>query len=277
MNTKNIAWSADIGCDGGPVIVANLADFSRWYGSEPYDASQATELHHWSPFAAELPEIWRPAGPTGHQYLASANPSAARAALMSVVLELWPGATIDRSEATWRAIRPDGRILNAALAPDSEYDRAIRSLGEEALHGFQGDAMGYLWSAAPGMVRISVDDQRDFLVLSQVEFANDEADALGAHRHALEADWRSAAPGQRYRVTAGPVVAAWSPNSIRDLSAPISAADAAPSLLGKLLDMATGASGALLWLKPGMYESALHYHAEASWGVAWCRLQRVGK
>ena len=176
---------------------------------------------------------------------------------MSVVLELWPGATIDRSEATWRAIRPDGRILNAALAPDSEYDRSIRSLGEEALHGFQGDAMGYLWSAAPGMVRVSVDGQRDFLVLSQVEFANDETDALGAHRHALEADWRSAAPGQRYRVTAGPVVAAWSPNSSRDLSAPVNAADAAPSLPGQL-DMATGASGVLLWLQPGVYESALH-------------------
>lgn len=46
---------------------------------------------------------------------------------------------------------------------------------------------------------------------------------------------------------------------------------------GQLLDMATGASGALLWLQPGMYQSALHYHSEASWGVVWCRLQRVGK
>ena len=72
----------------------------------------------------------------------------------------------DRSEATWRAIRPDGRILNAALSPDSEYDRAIRTLAEEALHGFQGDAMGYLWSAAPGMVRVSVDERREFLVFS---------------------------------------------------------------------------------------------------------------
>jgi len=72
-------------------------------------------------------------------------------------------------------------------------------------------------------------------------------------------------------------VAAWSPNSIRDLSAPINAADATPSLPGQLLDMATGASGALLWLQPGMYESALHYHAEASWGGAWCRVQRVGE
>ncbi len=151
MNTKKLAWSDEIGCEGGPVLVANLDDFEHWRGSDPLDSSRATELHYWSPFTSELPEQWHPSGPTGHQYLASANPSETREKLMSTLLNHWPGTTVDRTDGTWRAIRPDGRILNAALSPDSEYDSATRNLGDDGIHCFGSGAIGYLWSVAPGM------------------------------------------------------------------------------------------------------------------------------
>lgn len=275
MNTKKLAWSEEIGCEGGPVLVANLDDFEHWCGSDPFDSSRATELHYWSPFTSELSEQWHPNGPNGHQYLASANPSKTREALMSMLLRLWPGTTIDRNDGTWRATRPDGRILNAALSPDSEYDRAIRNLGADGVYRFGSDAIGYLWSAAPGTVRIDIDEQRDFLLLSQVEFADDEVEAQRGHEHALRADWCHASPGTQYRVTLGPVVVAWSPNSARDISRPISRVDTSPSLPGMLLDMTTDGSGALLWLEPGLYQSTLQYHEEDSWTVSWCRLQRI--
>lgn len=275
MNTNTVGWSAEICCEGGPVLVANLDDFGFWRGAEPFDSSMATELHYWSSFTPELPEDWHPNGPTGHQYLTSANPSEAREKLISLLLNLWPGTAVDRSEATWRASRPDGRILNAALSPESEYDSAIRNLGYDGIHQFGDGAAGYLWSAEPGMVRIDVDEKREFLLLSQVEYADDEHDALEAYDYALKAAWVEAAPTSQYRVTMGPVIVAWAPNSARDLPGAIGHANTGPSRSGVLLDMATGGSGALLWLEPGLYESTLQYHEEGSWAISWCRLQRI--
>jgi hypothetical protein len=275
MNAKTLAWSEEIGCEGGPVLVANLDDFLQWRGVEPFHSSRATDLHYWSPFTSELPEKWHPNGPTGHQFLGSANPSEAREKLMSILLNLWPGTTVDRTEATWRATRPDGRILNATLSPDSEYDSATRNLGADGIHQFGEGAVGYLWSAAPGMVRINVDEKRDCLLLFQVEFADDEHDVQKAYDYALRAPWFEVSPTMQYRVTSGAVVVAWAPNSAHDLARPIGHADTGASLSGILLDMATGGSGALLWLEPGLYESALQYHEEGSWAVSCCRLQRV--
>jgi len=276
MNEKKLAWSEEIGCEGGPVLVANLDDFKHWSGCEPFDSSKATELHYWSQFTSELPEQWHPNGPNGHQYLATSNPSEVREQLMSLVLSLWPGTTIDRTDTTWRAARPDGRTMSAALSPESEYDKATRNLDIEGLHHFGVGATGYLWSAAPGMVRIDLNEKRDSLILSQVEFADDDEDALRASNYALTAEWRDAVPRLQYQVTVGPVVVAWSPNSVHDLSKSIGHSDTAPSRPGILLDMATGGSGALIWLEPGLYESTLHHHEEGSWAISWCRLQRVG-
>ncbi|NRR32036.1 hypothetical protein HSX11_17825, partial [Oxalobacteraceae bacterium] len=246
MITKTLAWSDEIACEGGPVLVANLDDFKQWRGAEPLDPSEAKELHYWSPFTPELPEQWQPNGPTGHQYLASSNPSETRESLMSLLLKQWPGTTVDRSDGIWRATRPDGRTLNAALSPDSEYDSAIRNLGDEGVHHFGDNNIGYLWSASPGTVRITFGEKRDFLLLSQVEFADDEMEVQKAHEHALSADWLPSDPDTQYRITSGPVVVAWSPNSARDISKPIGYEDTGPSHPGVLLDMATDGSGALL-------------------------------
>jgi hypothetical protein len=131
MNKTKLRWSEEIVCEGGPVLVANLSDFRHWRGAEPFDSSQATELHYWSTFTSELPEQWQPNGPDGHQYLAGSNPAQLREQLIALVQTLWPGTSIDRTESIWMATRPDGKKLNIALSPDSEYDNAIRKLEHE--------------------------------------------------------------------------------------------------------------------------------------------------
>lgn len=182
MTTKKLAWGGEIGCEGGPVLVANLEDFEHWLGSEPFAPSRATELHFWSQFTSDLPEEWLPTGTTGHQYLAS-------------------------SDRSWICCSSAGRELwlNAAM-------------GADHVHRFGQGAMGYLWSAGPGLVRINIEEARDSLLLTQVEFADDEMDAQRAYEYALKAGMNSAEPGTQYRVASGPVVVAWSPNSARDLS-----------------------------------------------------------
>lgn len=275
MNTERPAWFDEIACEGGPVIVANLNDFLQWRGSEPFDPSSATELHYWSPFTAELPQQWQPKGPSGHQYLPCANPVQARESLISLLVERWPGTEVNRSYSTWCAVRPDGRALNAALSPDSEYDRAIRDLGADGVHIYSRGASGYLWSASPGMVRIDIDETRRYLLLSQVEHSDDETDAQVAYSHALGAPYDHLQPSQRYQITEGPIVVSWAPNSAHDWSTPRKLMETTCELPGRLLDLSTGSSGALLWLEPGAYQSTLQYHEEGSWAVSWCRLQRL--
>jgi hypothetical protein len=275
MNTNRLAWFDEIGCDGGPIIVANLDDFLQWRGSEPFSQSSATELHYWSPFTAELPHEWQPNGPSGHQYLPCIDPAQTRELLMAVLTERFPGTKVDRSNSTWRAVRPDGRVLNAALSPESEYDRASRDLGADSVHIYGPGASGYLWSASPGMVRIDIDETRRYLLLSQVEYADDETDAQVAYKHALSSSYDHVKPSQQYQITEGPTVVAWAPNSARDWSMSRRSIETTCALPGQLLDLSTDGSGALLWLEPGVYRSTLQYHEEGSWAVSWCRLQRL--
>lgn len=275
MSINRPAWFDEIGCEGGPVIVADLDDFLQWRGSEPFDSSSATELPYWSPFTAELPQQWQPNGPSGHQYLTCANPVQTRESLMALLTERWPGTKVDCSDSTWRAIRPDGSILNAALSPDSEYDRAIRDLGPDGVHIYGRNASGYLWSVQPGVVRIDIDETRCYLVLSQVEYADDDTEAQVAYTHALSAPHNHVQPSQQYQITEGPIVVAWSPNSARDWATSRNSMDTTSALPGKLINLSTDGSGALLWLESGVYQSTLQYHEEGSWAVSWCRLQRL--
>ena len=269
------AWQGDIECEGGPILVANLDDFLQWHGSDPIDPALATELHYYSPFTGELPEAWQPNGPTGHQYLASTDPAKRRDELIAWMLARWPGTEVDRSRPQWRATRPDGRVLRVGLSPDSEYDRAIRNLGDEGVHAYGDGAAAYLWSSASTPVRIHLGAARDTLLLSRVEFADDNDEAERAHDRALALGAASSPNGLRYRVSGGAVVVTWSPNSMGDLRQPIAAADTDRDCPVKLLDLSLEESGALVWLEPGMYGSMLGYHEQDNYGVEWCLLRRL--
>lgn len=267
------AWSEEIACEGGPVLVANLADFLQWHGSEPFAPSMATELHYWSSFTNELPEAWQPNGPAGHQYLTSADPIGHREEMMDWIAARWPGTLVERGDGMWRAVRPDGKQLRAVLSPDSEYDRAIRNLGHEGIHRFGRDASAYLWSVAPGRVGIHVAPSRDTILLFQFEYVDDEAAEQQARQFVLDASV-PVDEGLRYRVDPGPLVVSWAPNSARDLAQAVGETDTSPGQPGVLLDFLTVGSGALLWLEAGTYAVSSGYHQEARWGLTWCRFKR---
>lgn len=272
MTSTHSGLSGEIACEGGPVLVANAADFRHWYGAEPFPLEVRRELHWWSSFTSELPEQFRPQGPVGHQYVATANPSAFRDQLIDAVLSRWPGADVDRSQDTWVVTRADGRSLHAALDPASEYDRAIRDLAHEAVHTFLPASACYLWCVVPGLVRFSISSRLDCLHLAQVEFSDSPSDVAEAYAHAREADVKPS--GHSYEVTAGPVVVAWAPNSVRDLSPTVSLTLANRDAPPRTLDLAVESSGALLWLDPGRYEAYTGYHESETWGVSWCTLKR---
>ena len=275
MTTKNIDWFGEIGCEGGPVLVANSDDFSHWFGAESLDPADATHVHFWSSFTSELPLKFQPNGPKGHQYLNSESPDALRETLIKTVVEQWPGAVINRDEPTWIAMLPDGRKLNVALSPSSEYDRATRNLESEGVHTFNERSACYLWSVGPGIVRINVDSSRKFLLMTQVEFANDDTDVQVAYEYAMTENKASNGAGIQYRISQGPIVVVWSPNSVKDLSPSIDFRNSKPSHAGTLMDLATDCSGASLWLEPGLYESTLNYYEKETWGVSWCLLRRI--
>ena len=180
-------WRASIECEGGPVIVANLADFLHWRGTDPLPESERRELHLWSLFTAELPERFRPNGPNGHQYVPApdfAALEAMRDELFRFVTDKWPGTTITKKFERWRVRLPDGGVLNVVFEPASEYDRCIRDLPEVKLHTFDGNRRGLVWSIVPGIVDVLrlADGQ---LLLVQVECADDDEQAESALQSAI--------------------------------------------------------------------------------------------
>ena len=264
-------WVSEIGCEGGPVLVANATDFEQWYGNEALPEASRSELHFWSPFTGELPARFQPQGPAGHQYLPSQAPAALREELIAELLALWPDTQVDRTSDTWVATRPDGRKLQAVLEPSSEYSIATRDLGSEAVHHYGSGASCFLWSIEPGLVRIAIDERRERLHLAQVAFADGNSEAETAYAHALS---EAGEPSElQYRITPGSAVALWSPQSIRALPR-----DArfrcGPGETPRLLDLATAGSGAAFWLEPGEYQPFTGYHESPTWGVDWCTLRR---
>ncbi|MCP4200687.1 MAG: hypothetical protein GY769_01980 [bacterium] len=218
MPDTDAKWTGEIGCEGGPILVANTDDFRHWHGADPLPLEARRELH-----------------------------------FRIVTLA-------------------DGRRLHAALDPASEYDRAIRDLEFEAVHSFGPNRTCYLWSVEPGLVAVSVNRGHDRLHWAQVNFADGPSDVADAYAYADASAAQTS--GLSYAVTSGPVVVAWSPNSVRDLSSPDAASRATTDDIPRILDLATGGSGASLWLDPGSYLASSGYHETEVWGVSWCTLER---
>ncbi len=137
--SQSATWEGMIGCEGGPIIVANAEDFEHWRGSDPLPAEARRELHVWSAFTVELPERFRPPGPAGHQLIPGEDHDelvAMRRELVGFVQGRWPGSTVREEFETCTVTRPDGARLWVQLAPVSEYDRCIRDLDCITAHRF---------------------------------------------------------------------------------------------------------------------------------------------
>ncbi|MCA9174753.1 MAG: hypothetical protein KDB14_09745 [Planctomycetales bacterium] len=300
-------WSSEIGCEGGPVLVANFADFREWSGAEPFPPDRHTELLFYSPFTHELPDRFRANGDNGHHYFQADNPAALAEELLAACLERFPGSTVQAGEGHWTVVRPDGKQLHASLEPSSEYALATRQLAEQSIHRFGSNCACHLWSVEPGIVRIEVRRRHSELLLAQVTFADEPADEDAAYAHARlaklpaadddvhfevrhEASREAAGPQGLTRVAcdggpaspqgltrvacdggpAGPVIVAWSPASYRDLDAPIELDRLGDGRPGLELNLATAGSGAAIWLRPGSYVARTGAHESETWGVSWC-------
>jgi hypothetical protein len=270
------SFDAAIGCEGGPVLVANADDFRLWTGGEPLPARDRTELHLWSPFTAELPEKFRPDGPAGHQFVPGASFDELvrlRGELLGYLRSRWPGVVVAQEGETWTARLPDGRELRVCLEPTSEYDRACRHLDEILLHRYAKDSRCVVWSVAAGIVNVRRTPGARRLELAQV-FAEDEADERQAldYVSSLEADAEASAVV--LEVAPGPTVIAWAPNTLADYDGELRWRDMTTRDPGKVLDLSTGSSGVLLALEAGTY-GFVHGSSETErWSVRWCVAER---
>jgi hypothetical protein len=197
-----------------------------------------------------------------------------REELVTAVMALDPRAKVDNTRDTWIVTRGDGKRLHASLEPSSEYSRATRHLDQDGSYSWGDGLKCYLWSIGPGIVRLSVRNNRTELVLSQMEYSDEDEHAALAYAYA-ENEGESQPTGATYEITKGPAVVAWSPCGASDLNGGVDLEAPSRTSPGRLLDLATDESGALVWLEPGAYEASSGYHGSETWGVSWCKLTLI--
>ncbi len=268
-------WRGSISCEGGPVIVANLADFLHWRGTDPLPDAERRELHLWSLFTAELPAHFHPNGPNGHQFIPApdyATLEAMRDELFSFVTDRWPGTTITRKFERWVVRRPDGAALNVVFDPTSEYDRCIRDLPVVKLHAFEGDRRCLVWSVVPGVVHV-LRLAAGQLLLVQVEYADDDEQAEAAVQRAIEqAQTGDNVDEMSFVIEQSTIVVAWAPVSAGDIARERLSDECSATSPGVPLEFATGEAGALLGMPLGTYTVTTGMWDDGRTGGGWCAL-----
>jgi hypothetical protein len=259
------------------VIVANADDFEHWTGSDPLDSPELNELHVWGRFTAELPEVFRPDGPTGHQFIAAAGRAEVlrlQTDLIEHVLDRWPGTVVEDKFGTTVLRRPDGAQMHVRPEPLTEYDRCIRNLPEVKVHRFGARRDALVWSVEPGTVEICRSEDGRRLALAQVTVADDDTGVEEAVALVQEARVDPGASPLTWEVQSGAVVVAWAPNSVTDLEGPLAWTRLAAKDPARILDLATASSGALLVLEAGTYQVVTGFRDAGRWNVMWCILER---
>jgi len=264
-------WKTEIGCEGGPIMVANHSDFLQWTGSNPFPDSKHRQLLYYSPFSGELPDDFSKYGTSGHIFIDSESPASIRDELIATCMKLFPGSNIDKRDSTWVLTRPDGKKLFASLQPTSEYDASIADFQYEKRYSYGQDASCFLWSAEPGLVLVDISNNNTTLLLAQVYFADSDLDAENAYNFARSN--KSTDPtGTTYEIKNGPVIAMWAPQAASDLPADVNLPSIGANKAGLELDLVTSSSGAAIWMEPGIYSSHLGHQESDNWGISWCIL-----
>lgn len=264
-------WKTEIGCEGGPILVANHSDFLQWTGTTPFASTQHTHLLYYSAFSSELPATFSKHGTTGHIYIKSESPAIARDKLMATCIELFPGSEVDTSNQSWVLTRPDGRKLHASLQPSNEYDASIKDLDEDRNYSYGEESSCYLWSAQPGVVLIEISRDNTQLLLAQVYFADSDSDAEKGYEFARTSDIAKPT-GTSYKIDKGAVMAIWSPQAASDLSTSFNLDSIGTNKPGVELDLLTESSGAAFWMQSGIYSARVGHHQTENWGMSWCVL-----
>ncbi len=297
-------WVASVGCEGGPIMVADLPSFTKWTGAAPYTALRAANpkfieatkdkirtLHYWGQFSDQLPEPFRAEG--GHQFIELATEAEAIAKLDELCVTIkaaLPTVEITRDDEQTHFLLPGGDgdddlEMHAELSPKSEYDASWQAHeGEECwTHAFRDAASGLFWEMeGSGVAEVGVSSDASELVMLRTWIDEDVSEQTAqAHVDARRDD---EVEGPELTIASGKAIVAWSPIAPFDLAgianpeALLALADTGPA---ELATQTMGGIGAVVRVKPGRYHVTHGAYetpddVEPSWSCRWCRLTLVG-
>ena len=307
-------WVGTIGCEGGPVMIADLPSYGQWTGAFQFAelrklnaekaqrfANRMTTLHYWGQFSDRLPAPFTVEG--GHQFLRCATEAEARAKrdeLRAAILTKFPAAEITEDDEQLHALLPDtDEEMWAELAPKSEYDACWQSNQEQECwtHAFGKDARALFWDiegAGCADVGISEDGSEIVLVRSWLSGEDDtEAAEEAAVREHVANPREGEKPGGEVEIKSGKAVFVWSPiapfqlEGVDSPDALLSLGEKGPSRLDTELIHGVGT---VARVKPGRYRVTLSSTDEEDegnedgddeaeerpWSCRWCRLTWMG-
>jgi hypothetical protein len=305
MAKTRMSWVATVGCEGGPILIADLPDYSQWTGAAPYvelrkmseKFAAATQdrmrtLHYWGQFTDRLPAPYAADG--GHQFVTCATEAEARgklAEMIAAIKKAMPTVEVTESEEQTHFLLPgddDDLEMQAELAPKSEYDASWQANeGADAwFHAFGKSARGLFWEIEGGGVAevgITADDDEVVLVRSWVD---DDADDKKVRKHVDSPGANETAVGE-LAIGSGRAIVIWSPVApfqIEGIDGPEALAKLGES--GKPPELDTdimGGVGTVIRMKSGRWAVTVAStddesggDDETSWSCRWCRLKWIG-
>lgn len=298
--SDRLSWVGSIGCEGGPVLVADVDGYAKWLGATPIAKLRAIPnlpdsmkerlparrtLHYWGQFSDELPSPFTQAG--GHRYLECASEEEARAKLAELRDAVCASGDVKVSEAPHgdelHFVRKDQRQLWAELAPKSAYDEAWQSpdADEAWVHRVGPDAKGLFWAMeGSGVADVGVTADRDEIVLVRAWLGEAEDEQVAAARALVDAPREDEAESDAtIDLPSGMGVFVWSPLAPFDLAgvagpaalrSAIADSDVLPLSTKSLDDV-----GLAMRVAAGRYGVRLGRHEDDGWSCHWCRLRLV--
>jgi hypothetical protein len=294
---NRLTWSARVGCEGGPLLVAGARDFARWPGSLGTSRPK-TILWYYGHAVAELPDRFRPDPDSGHQWLHHDTTEAARqtmAELRDAMVAKFPGTKVTEDDLEMHILLPDRRALEVQVGPRSEYDASWQSHQEEEtwthVWGKESDFQAFFWELEGGcVVDVGLSGEKDELVLIQ-SWVDDKADLALVRDFVAGPREDEEDSGGELVVPTGHAVIVWSPTSVVQL------VDFDFDTLGfegfekKLREMAEQPTpprfatdmivglGTAMMIEPGRWRARVGAHEHdgeeeggKSWSARWCRL-----
>jgi hypothetical protein len=281
-------WVATIGCEGGPVLVADVDGFVHWTGAASVPGTQKI-LHYWGQFTRELPAPFSQDG--GHRFEECSSHQDAKGKLrelVSAVTTKFPGALVveDPHDGSCEMTIPDRRRMWAELSPKSVYDAAWQAhQSEDAFtHPISPSQQGLFWDIeGPGNVDVAVSPSKDEIVMVRT-WLSGEDDTIEEEERAVRAlvekrDEREQRAAD-ILLPSGVGVIVWSPTAAAQLVGvsgaaglrAIAADEPPASLRSAIID----GLGTVLRVKPGRYEATVATHEDEAWSCRWCRLTLKG-
>jgi hypothetical protein len=299
MAKNRMSWVASVGCEGGPLMVADLPDYAKWTGGAPYaelrqmnakyaetTKDRMRTVHYWGQFTDQLPEPFGADG--GHQYIQCATEAEAQAkldALIAAVKKALPTVEVTVGDDQTHFLLPgkdEDLEMQAELAPKSEYDASWQA-NEDAdawFHEF-GQARALFWDIQGGGtadVGVTAEANEVVLVRSWVDEDSDEKHV----RKLVDAKAKTEQVVGSVAIPSGRAIVVWSPIAPFQLEG-IDGPEALAKLgeTGEPPELDTemiGGIGTVIRVKPGIYSVTVASTDEdeedddRSWSCRWCRL-----